>query len=401
MCSVGDDDYDNQAEKTMRKESGIKLSETCNKCRVEKSCVVLRGKDAYCKNCFLIGTIHKFKASLGKYRLIQTNDRVLVWYKVGHPSTSLLHFLRSGLDLMAHKRLRFQPLILFIDDQYHLNVDERKLLLEQVKKEVSSFDFELHCISFADYITDPKKLPELVTTNIISEDDKEKLDYVINKKASKTNKNDIKRLLRRQLLIDVAKYYKCKFVFTPEISVDIASDLLSNVSLGRGSHISIDTGFCDDRDTEVKILKPLRLFDMKELAFYNNHNNLEPLSVRQIEVNPYSSVQDLMTKFVTDLQVNYPATVTTILKTGDKLSLNKHIDVHCRLCKGPIPEIGDQLTSQQSTNFSHLVSNEFLDYGITRQERFQNISDKFDQNSDVNDSICYSCSSICNDICVK
>lgn len=82
---------------------------------MEKSCVVLRGKDAYCKNCFLIGTIHKFKASLGKYRLIQTNDRVLVWYKVGHPSTSLLHFLRSGLDLMAHKRLRFQPLILFID----------------------------------------------------------------------------------------------------------------------------------------------------------------------------------------------------------------------------------------------------------------------------------------------
>lgn len=72
---------------------------------------------------------------------------------------------------------------------------------------------------------------------------------------------------------------------------------------------------------------------MKELAFYNNHNNLEPLSVRQIEVNPYSSVQDLMTKFVTDLQVNYPATVTTILKTGDKLSLNKHINVHCRLCK--------------------------------------------------------------------
>lgn len=69
----------------------------------------------------------------------------------------------------------------------------------------------MHCISFADYITDPKKLPELVTTNIISEDDKEKLDYVINKKASKTNKNDIKRLLRYIILSKLG--YEIKYAF--------------------------------------------------------------------------------------------------------------------------------------------------------------------------------------------
>lgn len=46
---------------------------------------------------------------------------------------------------------------------------------------------------------------------------------------------------RRQLLLDVAESFECKFIFTPEISVDIAAQLLANVSLGRGSSITTDT----------------------------------------------------------------------------------------------------------------------------------------------------------------
>lgn len=46
---------------------------------------------------------------------------------------------------------------------------------------------------------------------------------------------------RRKLLLDLAEYFECKFVFTPEISVDIAAQLLANVSLGRGSSIATDT----------------------------------------------------------------------------------------------------------------------------------------------------------------
>lgn len=45
---------------------------------------------------------------------------------------------------------------------------------------------------------------------------------------------------RRQLLIDAAKELRCKYVFTPELSVDIASQLLTNVSLGRGLHLPLD-----------------------------------------------------------------------------------------------------------------------------------------------------------------
>jgi cytoplasmic tRNA 2-thiolation protein 2 len=76
----------------------------------------------------------------------------------------------------------------------------------------------------------------------------------------------------------------------------------------------------------------LRLFDAKELALYNYLNNLEPVTFRITLDNPYKSVQQLMKKFVNDLQVNYPATVTTILKTGDKLTVSNKLRNKCEFC---------------------------------------------------------------------
>ncbi|XP_057654144.1 cytoplasmic tRNA 2-thiolation protein 2 [Diorhabda carinulata] len=400
MCSIGDDIYDHEEEKTIPVTKSLKLFDLCNKCRSEKPRLVLRTKDAYCNNCFLSSTVHKFKAYLGKSHLIQKNDRVLVWHQIGHPSTSLLHFLRSGLDLSSSKKLQFVPIILFIDDQYHLNLNERLNLLQKAKQEILSFGFRFNTVSFADYATNPKNLNKLFFIDIpqISELDKQKLEDVINKKTSKTHANDIKVLIRRQLLTDAAKYYQCKFVFTPEISVEVASSLLSNMSLGRGPHVAIDVGFCDDRDVDVKIIRPLRQFDMKELAFYNKINNLEPLSVRQKSVNPYLSVQDLMKKFVTDLQSNYPATVNTILRIGDKLSVDRDCERLCSLCKGPLSVINDQLTSHQSTTFSHLVSTEKHDYTISRQDWYQNIFNVFDERVVDKENLCYACSNISDNV---
>lgn len=43
------------------------------------------------------------------------------------------------------------------------------------------------------------------------------------------------------MLLKVAKKLNCKFIFTPELSVDIASHLLTNIALGRGSQVPEDT----------------------------------------------------------------------------------------------------------------------------------------------------------------
>lgn len=136
MCSVGDNIDETGAIKFMAVKQKVnlyvsqclsfspsialfifRLESKCNKCREQVPCILLRGKDAYCKKCFLNGTVHKFKALLGKHRLINPKDSVLVCHEPGHASAALLHFLRTGLDLETPKKLRFKLVFLFIDSK--------------------------------------------------------------------------------------------------------------------------------------------------------------------------------------------------------------------------------------------------------------------------------------------
>lgn len=136
MCSVGDDIDESGEAKFMTAKEKVnlyvisllycffamitqfcRLESKCNKCREQTPSVLLRGKDVYCKQCFINGTTHKFKSLLGKHKLIHPNDNVLIHHDVGHASAALLHMLRSGLDLNTPKKLRFKPVFLFIDSE--------------------------------------------------------------------------------------------------------------------------------------------------------------------------------------------------------------------------------------------------------------------------------------------
>lgn len=84
--------------------------------------------------------------------------------------------------------------------------------------------------------------------------------------------------------------------------------------------------------SEIKILRPLRTFDTKELVFYNSFNKLEPIYIKQPVDNSLNSVQNLMVKFVSDLKTSFPATVSTILRTSEKVARDDS-GVSCKLCK--------------------------------------------------------------------
>lgn len=72
---------------------------------------------------------------------------------------------------------------------------------------------------------------------------------------------------------------------------------------------------------------------MEELSHYNKFNNLEPISVQLSELDRNSSIQGLLLKFVKDLQTEFPATITTVLKTGEKIASSLPDENCCRLCK--------------------------------------------------------------------
>lgn len=78
----------------------------------------LRGKDVYCKDCFLQAATHKFRAALGKSKFIRPGDKVLVALSGGLCSSALLHLIQNGLSQDSHKRLRFEPILLHVDGEF-------------------------------------------------------------------------------------------------------------------------------------------------------------------------------------------------------------------------------------------------------------------------------------------
>ncbi|KAI4460472.1 cytoplasmic trna 2-thiolation protein 2 [Holotrichia oblita] len=358
MCSIGDD-YQDEVENDMEKLDIVKVEKTCNKCREQKSNVLLRGKHGYCKSCFLIGTEHKFKAFLGKHRFIRKDDYVLVNYNLGHPITSLLHFLRSGIDIKTPKQLKFKPIIFYIERNYHLSVEDRRCLLENVNNQIKRFNFNIYFVSFLEYVETSEIRLKINFGDIpLGTDDLNKINRICNEKVTPTIRTELYKQFERRLLIGSAKKLGCRHVFMCDLAVDVASQILTNVSLGRGTYLEMDIGICDSRDNDVNIIKPLRFFDIKELVFYNHFNDLIPIVIREDQVDPYSSVQNLMVNFVQNLQTNFPSTITTVVKTGDKLSMDKGISNNrkCELCSLPIEDRNSRLTSAEATDFSHWLS---------------------------------------------
>lgn len=56
----------------------------CKKCRVAEAQLTLRKKDNYCSECFLAASKHKFRATLGKHKIMKLDEKVLVSFQGKH-----------------------------------------------------------------------------------------------------------------------------------------------------------------------------------------------------------------------------------------------------------------------------------------------------------------------------
>lgn len=173
----------------------------------------------------------------------------------------------------------------------------------------------------------------------------------------KSGNVDAVDIFRRNFITSLTKLFGCTVAFTPEICIDTAVGILTDVALGRGAQIPLNMGVIDDRCSEVKLFKPLRLFEMKELVYYNFFNDLTSVNVTKVKNSENAlntSVQILMKNFVEGLQINFPSTITTIMRTGDKLSCDGNNN-RCKFCLAPI-EVQNTLSSCEATDFSKWVS---------------------------------------------
>ncbi|KAM4615349.1 cytoplasmic tRNA 2-thiolation protein 2 isoform 2-T2 [Polymixia lowei] len=363
MCQV-DEEYSGQLEHR-ELPSG---SKNCVKCKEAPAAVVIKPGDAFCRGCFKDYFIHKFRAMLGKNRIIFPGEKVLLAVSGGPSSSAMLNQVQEGLSQNAHKKLRFIPGIVYIDEGAALGqsmekrqktVAEMKSLfkttgfpyyitaLEQVlnlpssvlepassapewpmdsyKASVDRFiqTDHSHCLS-------PEKQADLSDLSIqedcpapllTDESNTQLLQKLFCSVKTLTAKEDLLHTIRQHLLVHTARTEGYSKLMFGENCTRLAVKLLASMSLGRGAQLAVDTGFADPRYGDIITVRPMRDYSAKEISFYNHMCNVPCVFIPTLETKTTekASIQRLTESFVIKLQADFPSTVSTIYRTSEKL----------------------------------------------------------------------------------
>lgn len=350
MCSVQEEDLENFSSKLQNKscKDRDRNGRTCMKCSVSLAVVVVRLNDPLCKSCFLVYFTHKFRATIGKSRAIKAGEKVLLAFSGGPSSSAMLHLVCEGLSDTALKKLRFEPGIAFIDEGEVLkqSEEERAKYIEQIRSITTRTKFLFHQLKLEDIFSPRQGLQDdaMCCNKVEGQETRtlqaEKLKNLFDATSSMTAKEDLLRTLRSKLLLATARRIGYSKIMFADCASRISVRLLSDISQGRGGDLPYDTGFSDDRHGDVIFVRPMREFMIKEIAVYNFFNSVETVLVPTLGTMSHShaSIDRLTEEFVSGLQADFPFTVSTIFRTGDKLSVKEVSEdvAACALCGVPV-----------------------------------------------------------------
>ncbi|XP_033101545.1 cytoplasmic tRNA 2-thiolation protein 2-A-like [Anneissia japonica] len=405
MCEVSSSD-DSQF---MTKKSSISTTgRKCMKCE-EKAVLLIRINDAFCRNCFIQYMTHKFRSAIGKGRLILYDEKVLLAYSAGHSSCAMLHLVQQGFLEHVHKKLRFIPYLAHIDEGAVTDqtADQRTARRQEIASRLQNTGIPFDIVSLekvmslmdGEYLTE-EPIDLISSHNESSSDTKEaqvgdtcsqssdpatssvagcacaddlsnqmaslginglagKLRKLIESTKTLTAKEDLLWRLRNQLLVKVARQRGCSKIMLADSGTLVSVRILANISQGRGAALPLDTGFIDRRLGDIAFIRPLKEFTKKEIVLYNNFHNVQSMFVPSLTTKAGSeaSINLLTEEFVNGLQADFPSTVSTICRTGEKLgtdgSLSQDI---CLLCKASLDTSVPEASALNATNFSLSLS---------------------------------------------
>lgn len=352
MCSINEE---NLLADTMVATPTLPFKDAvCRKCRIVKAQVLLRKTDPYCRDCFMKYAVHKFRSTLGKARALQHNEHVLLAYSGGLSSGSMIHLIKQGLEASDSNKMKLviKPSLLHIDEGGILNLskEERKasadFILEYAKRNcldvyICSLEYSLVAdISGVKLQKNSYEVEPSVYAN--------QLEQLFGSVKSLTAKEDLLLRLKQRLITLLATHLNYPKVFLGPNATRLAGQLLSAVGQGRGAQIAQEIGFADSR-TGVVFLRPMREFVDKEVAYLANFLEVDSLCLPTLssKLGPTASIGRLTEEFVVTLQANFPATISTLFRTSDKLKSNVGVDrsssefkddSRCLLCLSAIEE---------------------------------------------------------------
>jgi len=324
-----------------------------------------------CKECFLQYATHKFRSTLGKSKLVKANDKVLLAVSGGHTSRAMVHLVTEALSEKAHKRLRFSPGIVFIDESFTLKND--------IEKETLKFQEEMKNHGYPFY-TVP------VYQNSAGKDEFLKNFQTV---STLTAKTDYIEKLRLRLIVETAVQHGYNKIMLGENATTLSMKLLSNISQGRGISLPKDVAVGDDRYPDVMVVRPMRELSSKEVVMYNRFEDLPSLILPNLHTmaETGASLQRQTEEFINGLQVEFPSTVSTVFRTGDKLCSNASYDNNnekCAFCQGTI--------SKEKMEFNEPVDVSCGKKGGCCGSSDECSSNKFKLNTDdIKANLCYGC----------
>ncbi|XP_067937418.1 cytoplasmic tRNA 2-thiolation protein 2-A-like isoform X1 [Watersipora subatra] len=364
-----------------------RVQKVCMKCKKNSPQLVIRVNDAFCRDCFLQHCTHKFRSAFGKSKIIRDGERVLIAFSGGPASSALLHLVMEGKSVRAQKKLRFLPGILYIDEGAALGSSRscQQDDLEFIKEKLTISQYPYHIV----------KLEQLCDEIVGDRTPTERLNQLFHAAETATAKEQLLCTLRREIMIQVAKAEGYSKVIVADTSSRLSIAFLSNMAMGKGAHISYDTSLLDDRDSSVYIMRPLKDFTDKEVAMYNRFNGITAVTRLSFTTKAVagSSINKLTEAFITGLQDQFPSTVSTIMRTSEKLMNSKQATdgdgettciEACSVCKAPLDTRVPKSSALMSVSHADMLCERRL------QERGSE-SGSICRSPHPVSSLCYSC----------
>uniref|UniRef100_H3A073 Cytoplasmic tRNA 2-thiolation protein 2 n=1 Tax=Latimeria chalumnae TaxID=7897 RepID=H3A073_LATCH len=351
-------------------------AQKCMKCKEGSAVLIIRVGDAFCKDCFREYFTHKFRAMLGKNRLIYPGEKVLLAVSGGPSSSSLLRQVQEGLSREAPKKLRFVPGIVYVDEGgvCGQSLKERQDTIMEIESMCEACRFPYHIVYLEEVLSLPRavllpgssapteygpdyktavngflqqqrgwgqeKLAQLSTVDGVGEGDlgtatsasrkwpfmpkeTEALRELFLSVKTLTAQEELLQTLRHHLILHTARVKGYSKVMMGDSCTRLAVKLLTNISLGRGAALAADTGFSDTRYGDVTIVRPMREYSSKEIAFYNRMFGVATVFTPALDTkaSEKASIHKLTESFITKLQAEFPSTVSTIYRTSEKLNV--------------------------------------------------------------------------------
>ncbi|KAM6057855.1 cytoplasmic tRNA 2-thiolation protein 2 isoform 2-T2 [Chlamydotis macqueenii] len=373
MCEAAGDDGGCGAEAVPvrgRRAAGDSHPRPCVKCGQGSAALVIRLGDAFCRGCFREYFVHKFRAMLGKNRVIFPGEKVLLALSGGPASSAMLRQVQEGLSRETAKRLRFVPGLVYVDEGAVRGQSpaQREQSLARMESLLQATGFPYHLAHLEEALELPPSilrpgpggshepgpsykeavegfiqqqrqegdggtsLPGLGTQDVPAEPPAaprlpaaartQELLRLFEAVETPTAREELLQMLRTHLILQTARTGGYAKVMTGESCTRVAVKLLTNLALGRGAFLAVDTGFADSRHGDVMVVRPMREYMAKEIAFYNHFFDVPtviapPLPTKRREK---PSIHRLVERFLLGLQEDFPSTISTVYRTGEKLS---------------------------------------------------------------------------------